>query len=110
MPLGHFFHDWSLKVTHLKKLDQKSIEKPDEREKNTQKKYNFVLLFNSNNINMSERTATSKVADSKSICNICALSSGSRQGLSLFLFITASMLQFRPQYRVCPSLWLGCTY
>ena len=65
MPLGHFFHDWSLKVTHLKKLDQKSIEKPDEREKNTQKKYNFVLLIDGNNINMNERAARTKTVDSK---------------------------------------------
>jgi len=36
--------------------------------KNTQKKYNFVLLINGNNINMSERAARSKTADSK-ICD-----------------------------------------
>ena len=117
MPLGHFFHDWSLKVNFaqevtkshlLKKLNQKSQKNLIKgRKKHTKK--NSVLLINGNNINMSERAARSKTADSK-VCNICVLSLGSRQSLSLFLFITASILRFRPQYWVCPNSCLGYTY
>jgi len=43
----------------------KIVEKPDKREKKTHKKYNFVLLIDDNDINMSERAARSKTADSK---------------------------------------------
>jgi len=37
MPLGHFFHDWSLKVNFLEEIRSKIEEKADKREKKTQK-------------------------------------------------------------------------
>jgi len=49
----------------FQKIRPKIVEKPDEREKKHTKNYNFVLLIGGNNINMSERTARSKTADSK---------------------------------------------
>ena len=33
VPPGHFFHNWSLKVTFFEKIRPKIVEEPDEKEK-----------------------------------------------------------------------------